>query len=71
MSKAKFRTLQPPIQVYGLAGNYAAALYSAGKKAKELDRVTEDISQVGFLEIQSAHKFPGLLSLNWTSLHQL
>lgn len=38
--------LQPPIQVYGLAGNYAAALYSAGKKAKELDRVTEDISQV-------------------------
>ena len=32
--------------MYGLAGNYAAALYSAGKKAKELDRVTDDISQV-------------------------
>lgn len=33
--------------MYGLAGNYAAALYSAGKKAKDLNKITEDIAQVG------------------------
>ena len=35
--------LQPPIQVFGLEGRYAHALYSAATKEKKLDAVEKEI----------------------------
>lgn len=37
---------QPPIQVYGLEGRYATALYSAASKQKKLDQVEKELSRV-------------------------
>ncbi|KFZ55050.1 hypothetical protein N338_08287, partial [Podiceps cristatus] len=37
---------QPPIQVYGLEGRYATALYSAATKQKKLDQVEKELSRV-------------------------
>ncbi|NWJ09069.1 ATPO synthase, partial [Crypturellus undulatus] len=37
---------QPPIQVYGLEGRYATALYSAASKQKKLEQVEKELSRV-------------------------
>lgn len=37
---------QPPIQVYGLEGRYATALYSAASKQKKLDQIEKELSRV-------------------------
>ena len=38
--------LQPPIQVFGLEGRYATALFSAASKQKNLDTVEKDLIKV-------------------------
>ncbi|XP_040194849.1 ATP synthase subunit O, mitochondrial [Rana temporaria] len=38
--------VRPPIQVYGLEGRYATALYSAAFKEKKLDQVEKDLTRV-------------------------
>lgn len=38
--------LQPPIQVYGVEGRYATALYSAASKQKNLDKVEQELGRV-------------------------
>ncbi|XP_015280581.1 PREDICTED: ATP synthase subunit O, mitochondrial [Gekko japonicus] len=40
------RLVQPPIQVYGLEGRYATALYSAASKQKKLDQIEKELSRV-------------------------
>uniref|UniRef100_A0A452GZ49 ATP synthase peripheral stalk subunit OSCP, mitochondrial n=1 Tax=Gopherus agassizii TaxID=38772 RepID=A0A452GZ49_9SAUR len=40
---------KPPIQVYGLEGRYATALYSAASKQKKLDQVEKELSRVSTL----------------------
>ncbi|XP_077336072.1 ATP synthase peripheral stalk subunit OSCP, mitochondrial [Lithobates pipiens] len=40
------RLVRPPIQVYGLEGRYATALYSAASKEKKLDQVEKDLTRV-------------------------
>ncbi|NXI29880.1 ATPO synthase, partial [Sterrhoptilus dennistouni] len=37
---------QPPIQVYGLEGRYATALYSAATKQKKLEQVEKELTRV-------------------------
>lgn len=37
--------MKPPIQVFGLPGRYASALYSAASKKKQLDNVEKDLVQ--------------------------
>lgn len=37
---------QTPVQVYGLSGSYASALYSAASKQKSLDSVEKDLKSV-------------------------
>ncbi|TMW53119.1 hypothetical protein DOY81_001847 [Sarcophaga bullata] len=36
--------VKPPIQVFGLDGRYATALYSAASKTKQLDQVEKDLN---------------------------
>lgn len=38
-----YMSLQPPIQVFGLEGRYATALFSAASKQKALDAVEKDL----------------------------
>ena len=35
--------LQPPLQVFGIEGRYATALFSAATKQKALDAVEKDL----------------------------
>ena len=35
--------IQPPIQVFGLEGRYATALYSAASKQKSLEKVEKEL----------------------------
>lgn len=44
--------LQPPIQIFGLEGRYATALFSGASKMKALDSVEKDLTG-----IQVAFKF--------------
>lgn len=37
--------VKPPVQVFGLEGRYATALYSAGSKTKSLDTVEKELTQ--------------------------
>nr|AXY94825.1 mitochondrial ATP synthase subunit O [Galleria mellonella] len=37
--------VKPPVQVFGLEGRYASALYSAASKSKTLDAVEKELSQ--------------------------
>lgn len=37
--------IKPPVQVFGLEGRYASALYSAATKNKTLDAVEKDLTQ--------------------------
>ena len=38
--------LQPPIQVFGIEGRYAHAMYSAAAKHKNLEQVESELSKV-------------------------
>ncbi|XP_026556344.1 ATP synthase subunit O, mitochondrial [Pseudonaja textilis] len=40
------KLVQPPIQIYGLEGRYATALYSAASKQKKLDQVEKELTRV-------------------------
>ncbi|CAN8197067.1 unnamed protein product [Coccothraustes coccothraustes] len=40
------KLVKPPIQVYGLEGRYATALYSAASKQKKLDQVEKELTRV-------------------------
>ncbi|XP_064008550.1 ATP synthase subunit O, mitochondrial [Pogoniulus pusillus] len=40
------KLVKPPIQVYGLEGRYATALYSAATKQKKLEQVEKELSRV-------------------------
>ncbi|XP_039174697.1 ATP synthase subunit O, mitochondrial [Crotalus tigris] len=40
------KLIQPPIQIYGLEGRYATALYSAASKQKKLDQVEKELTRV-------------------------
>ena len=35
--------MQPPVQVFGLEGRYASALYSAASKQKTLEKVEKEL----------------------------
>ncbi|XP_060090295.1 ATP synthase subunit O, mitochondrial [Heteronotia binoei] len=43
------KLVRPPIQVYGLEGRYATALYSAASKQKKLDQIEKELSRVSAL----------------------
>ncbi|KAG8450216.1 hypothetical protein GDO86_002744 [Hymenochirus boettgeri] len=43
------KLVKPPIQVYGLEGRYATALYSAASKEKKLDQVEKEMNRVSTL----------------------
>lgn len=43
-SAAAGQLVKPPVQVFGLEGRYASALYSAGSKTKTLDAVEKELS---------------------------
>ncbi|XP_066475247.1 ATP synthase subunit O, mitochondrial [Tiliqua scincoides] len=40
------KLVRPPVQVYGLEGRYATALYSAASKEKKLDQIEKELSRV-------------------------
>ncbi|KAM6291181.1 ATP synthase peripheral stalk subunit OSCP, mitochondrial [Porphyrio hochstetteri] len=40
------KLVKPPIQVYGLEGRYATALYSAATKQNKLDQIEKELSRV-------------------------
>ncbi|PZC84135.1 hypothetical protein B5X24_HaOG205857 [Helicoverpa armigera] len=44
-SAAAGQLVKPPVQVFGLEGRYASALYSAATKAKSLDAVEKELTQ--------------------------
>merc|ERR1711915_1137942 len=46
---ARQQLVQPPIQVFGLEGRYATALYSAAKKKNALDAVDKDFKELAVL----------------------
>lgn len=46
MSSAASGTVKPPVQIFGLEGRYATALYSAATKLKQLDSVEKELVQV-------------------------
>ncbi|XP_016961498.1 ATP synthase subunit O, mitochondrial [Drosophila biarmipes] len=43
-SAAAQATVKPPVQVFGLEGRYATALYSAASKLSQLDQVEKDLT---------------------------
>ncbi|KAL2081639.1 hypothetical protein ACEWY4_023492 [Coilia grayii] len=43
------KLIKPPIQVYGVEGRYATALFSAASKQKNLDQVEQDLGRVASL----------------------
>ncbi|XP_050785683.1 ATP synthase subunit O, mitochondrial [Gopherus flavomarginatus] len=46
LARPASQLVKPPIQVYGLEGRYATALYSAASKQKKLDQVEKELSRV-------------------------
>uniref|UniRef100_A0A4W4HNS6 ATP synthase peripheral stalk subunit OSCP, mitochondrial n=1 Tax=Electrophorus electricus TaxID=8005 RepID=A0A4W4HNS6_ELEEL len=44
-----YRPFHPPIQVYGVEGRYATALFSAASKQKNLDKVEQELGRVSTL----------------------
>ncbi|XP_045769269.1 ATP synthase subunit O, mitochondrial-like [Maniola jurtina] len=44
-SSAAAQLIKPPVQVFGLEGRYASALYSAASKSKSLDAVEKELTQ--------------------------
>lgn len=53
---------QPPIQVYGVEGRYATALFSAASKQKSLDKVEQELGRVSV-------SFPVNISFRFYFLH--
>ena len=49
--------MQAPIQVFGLEGRYAHALYSAATKEKQLDTVEKDFNKIRVCHFCS-HVYP-------------
>ncbi|XP_066563088.1 ATP synthase peripheral stalk subunit OSCP, mitochondrial [Amia ocellicauda] len=47
--KPATKLIKPPIQVYGVEGRYATALYSAASKQKNLDQVERELGRVSTL----------------------
>lgn len=47
--------LQPPIRVYGAAGRYASALYSASSQAQTLEKTQQDLQDVRVLPRVHSH----------------
>lgn len=45
--------MQPPVQVFGIEGRYATALYSAATKQKQLDSVEGELKT---LKVHVRHK---------------
>lgn len=45
-SSAANQLIKPPVQVFGLDGRYATALYSAATKLKQLDVVEKDLEKM-------------------------
>ncbi|CAH8534284.1 unnamed protein product [Schistosoma turkestanicum] len=45
-STSKLTLVQPPIQVFGVEGRYATALYSAATKQKSLDKIDKDLQLI-------------------------
>ncbi|KAF5903098.1 ATP synthase subunit O, mitochondrial, partial [Clarias magur] len=43
------KLIKPPIQVYGVEGRYATALFSAASKQKNLDKVEQELGRVSTL----------------------
>ncbi|XP_051564882.1 ATP synthase subunit O, mitochondrial [Myxocyprinus asiaticus] len=43
------KLIRPPIQVYGVEGRYATALFSAASKQKNLDQVEQELGRVASL----------------------
>ncbi|XP_053560522.1 ATP synthase subunit O, mitochondrial [Bombina bombina] len=43
------KLVMPPVQVFGLGGRYATALYSAASKEKKLDQVEKELNRVATL----------------------
>ncbi|KAK5607869.1 ATP synthase subunit O, mitochondrial [Crenichthys baileyi] len=43
------KLIKPPIQVYGVEGRYATALFSAASKQKKLDQVEQELGKVSTL----------------------
>ncbi|KAM9834136.1 ATP synthase subunit O, mitochondrial [Syngnathus typhle] len=43
------KLMKPPIQVYGVEGRYATALFSAASKQKKLDQVEQELGKVNAL----------------------
>ncbi|XP_021065503.1 ATP synthase subunit O, mitochondrial [Mus pahari] len=43
------KLVRPPVQVYGIEGRYATALYSAASKEKKLDQVEKELLRMGQL----------------------
>ncbi|EPQ04283.1 ATP synthase subunit O, mitochondrial [Myotis brandtii] len=43
------KLVRPPVQVYGVEGRYATALYSAASKQNKLDQVEKELSRVAQL----------------------
>lgn len=41
-----YSIFQPPIQVYGVEGRYATALFSAASKQNKLDQVEQELGKV-------------------------
>ena len=39
--------LKPPVQIYGIEGRYATALYSAASKQNKLEQVEKELLRVG------------------------
>ncbi|RZF32708.1 hypothetical protein LSTR_LSTR004136 [Laodelphax striatellus] len=40
--------IKPPVQVFGMEGRYACALYSAGSKLKQLETIEKDLNSLQF-----------------------
>nr|AFK10890.1 ATP synthase, H+ transporting, mitochondrial F1 complex, O subunit [Callorhinchus milii] len=40
------KLIKPPVQVYGVAGRYATAVYSAASKQKTLDQVEKELGRI-------------------------
>ncbi|XP_072115989.1 ATP synthase subunit O, mitochondrial [Mobula birostris] len=54
------KLVMPPIQVYGVEGRYATALYSAASKQKKLDQVEQELQKIN--SIMKDPKFYGVLT---------
>ncbi|KAJ8255550.1 hypothetical protein COCON_G00194140 [Conger conger] len=48
-SRPAAKLIKPPIQVYGVEGRYATALFSAASKQKNLDQVEKELTRVSSL----------------------